>query len=50
MKGKNIGIHSAGNIAGLSIIEFISLPAKAKISVSFNGETGAEGFVGLRKL
>ena len=30
-----ISRHSAGNICGLSINEFVALPARARISVSF---------------
>ena len=47
---KNVGRHSAGNIAGLSLVDFLALPARARISVSYSGEAGAEGFIGLRKL
>ena len=44
------GKHSAGNITGLTLVDFIALPARARLSISYNGETGAEGFLGLRKL
>ncbi len=49
-KMKSSSKHSAGNITGLTMVDFIALPAKARISVSFSGETDAEGFMGLRKL
>eukprot|EP00357_Protocruzia_adherens_P011027 CAMPEP_0114975776 /NCGR_PEP_ID=MMETSP0216-20121206/2296_1 /TAXON_ID=223996 /ORGANISM="Protocruzia adherens, Strain Boccale" /LENGTH=802 /DNA_ID=CAMNT_0002336613 /DNA_START=61 /DNA_END=2469 /DNA_ORIENTATION=+ len=49
-KLKNVGRHSAGNITGLTLIDFIALPARARIAISYSGEGGAEGFVGLRKL
>jgi hypothetical protein len=42
--------HSQGNLTGLTLIDFVALPARARISISFNGEVGAEGFFGLRKL
>lgn len=49
-KLKSTTKHKEGNIAGLTLIEFIALPARARISVSFGGDTLAEGFMGLRKL
>ena len=42
--------HHAGNLTGLTLIDFIALPAKARVSISYSGEAGAEGFFGLRKL
>jgi hypothetical protein len=42
--------HSAGNVTGLTIVEFIALPARARVSISFDGEKPAEGFFCLRKL
>jgi len=42
--------HHAGNLTGLTLIDFIALPAKARVSISYSGEQGAEGFFGLRKL
>jgi hypothetical protein len=35
---------------GLTLIDFVALPAKARIAISYSGEAGAEGFFGLRKL
>jgi len=49
-KLKSVGKHSAGNITGLTLIDFISLPPKARIAVSYNGDPEVEGFLGLRKL
>lgn len=49
-KLKSSSKHKEGNIAGLTLIDFIALPARARISVSFSGESSAEGFLGLRKL
>ena len=49
-KVKSAGKHSQGNLTGLTLIDFIALPARARISVSYSGESGAEGFLGLRKL
>ena len=42
--------HSNGNVTGLSLVDFIALPARARISISYVGDTVAEGFMGLRKL
>jgi hypothetical protein len=42
--------HPAGNVTGLTLIDFLALPAKAKIAVIYDGETGAEGFISLKKL
>lgn len=49
-KLKGTGKHSAGNLTGLTLSDFIALPARARISISYSGEAGAEGFLGLRKL
>ncbi len=51
--------HSSGNITGtfyqitlkgISMIDYIVIPARARLSVSYTGEYGAEGFLGLRRL
>ena len=42
--------HPAGNVTGLTLIDFLALPAKAKVAVAYEGETGAEGFLSLKKL
>lgn len=42
--------HSAGNVVGMTLIDFIALPAQASISLTFSGEAEAEGFLSLRKL
>lgn len=47
---KTIGRHSAGNISGLSINEYVALPARARISFSFECDHVGEGFIQLRKL
>ena len=46
----NIGKHSAGNITGLTLLDFIALPARARISLTFGCESAGEGFFNLRKL
>lgn len=38
-----------GSITGLTLVDFILLPARARISVGYQGELG-EGFLGLRRL
>ena len=45
-----VGRHSAGNICGLTINEYVALPARARISLSFECEHIGEGFFQLRKL
>jgi len=42
--------HSAGNVTGLTLVEFVALPARARVAVSYEGETAGEGFFSLRKL
>lgn len=42
--------HPNGNIAGLTLIDFIALPARARISIGYSGEIHSEGFIELRKL
>lgn len=49
-KVKDIGSHPAGNIVGLSHQDYISLPARARISFVFDGTHKAEGFLSLKKL
>ena len=46
----NVGKHSAGNVTGLTMLDFIALPARARISLTFQGEGSGEGFFSLRKL
>jgi hypothetical protein len=49
-KLKSSSKNKEGNIAGLTLIDFVALPARARVSISFSGESTAEGFLGLRKL
>ena len=44
-----VGPHPAGNVTGLTLIDYIALPPKARVAVSYQGEEG-EGFLGLRKM
>ncbi|KAA6389386.1 MAG: hypothetical protein EZS28_015083, partial [Streblomastix strix] len=37
-------------ITGLTMIDFIALPNNANIAITYTGEDGAEGFLGLKKL
>jgi hypothetical protein len=48
--GKVWGRHSDGCIVPASVHDFITLPAKARISLTYSGEAGAEGVLGLKKL
>ena len=44
------GRHSVGNVTGLSIKEFLALPARSQISLTYDGTDSAQGFLCLRKL
>ena len=46
MKGS--GKTSFGNVTGLTMVDFIILPDKAKLSITYTGEEGI-GFLGLKK-
>lgn len=48
--GKAWGRHSDGSVMAASVHDYITLPVKARISLTFTGETGAEGVLGLKKL
>mmetsp|Transcript_27001 Transcript_27001/g.45303 ORF Transcript_27001/g.45303 Transcript_27001/m.45303 type:complete len:665 (-) Transcript_27001:189-2183(-) len=41
--------HPAGNITGLTLIDFLALPPKARLAITYSGDEG-EGFFSLRKL
>ena len=45
-----VGPHPSGNVTGLTLLDFLALPPKAKISCTFQGDEGGEGFLGLRKM
>ena len=45
-----VGPHSAGNVTGLTLIDYLALPPKAKVACTYQGEEGGEGFLGLRKM
>ena len=50
---KAVGSHPAGNIAGLTLFDYFSLPSMARIVVMIElaePEGKAEGFITLRKL
>lgn len=42
--------HPAGTITGLTMVDFIVLPARARISFTYTGDLDSEGFFGLRRL
>jgi len=46
----SIGRHPDGCVTGLTMIDFLALPAKAKITVVYKGDENAEGFISLKKL
>ena len=37
-------------MTGLTLLDFLALPPKAKVSCTFQGDEGGEGFLGLRKM
>jgi hypothetical protein len=42
--------HPAGNITGLTLVDFLALPPKARVALSYRGDMEVEAFVSLRKL
>jgi hypothetical protein len=42
--------HPAGNVTGLSCIDFLSLPAKARVTITYAGDERGEGFLSLKRL
>jgi len=43
--------HEAGQVTGWSLVEFLAVPPKARISLQFKGNpSGAQAFIGLEKL
>lgn len=46
---KNTSSNS-GTISGLTLIDFIALPPRAKVSLSYSGDRNCEGFLALKKL
>jgi len=58
----NNGRQVAGNMTGLTLVDYLALPARARITISYAGANGkqgmakgaqvspVEGFLGLRKL
>jgi len=44
------GRYTNSNITGLTHVDFIALPAKARVSITYQGDEDAEAFLGLRKL
>ena len=42
--------HSAGSVTGVTISEFLALPARAQLTVSYDVDEKAQGFLSLRKL
>ena len=44
------GKHSAGNVTGWTMSEFIALPSRARTAILYDGGPGVQGFLSLRKL
>jgi hypothetical protein len=41
---------SAGNVTGLTLIDFLALPPRARVAITYSGEEIGEGFLSLKKL
>jgi hypothetical protein len=41
---------SNSEISGITFADFLMLPAAARLAISYMGEGGGEGFLGLRKI
>ena len=46
----NVAKHSAGNVTGMTHIDFIALPARARLAIVYAGDSYGEGFICIRKL
>uniref|UniRef100_A0A7S3LKV9 Uncharacterized protein n=1 Tax=Aplanochytrium stocchinoi TaxID=215587 RepID=A0A7S3LKV9_9STRA len=42
--------HSAGNVTGWTLCEYVALPSRARIAVLYDGPSDVQGFLTLRKL
>jgi hypothetical protein len=49
-EGKAWGRHRDGNIVGATTTEYVALPARARLSITYSGPRIVEGFLSLRKL
>ena len=49
-EGKAWGSHRDGNIIGATATEYVALPARARVCISYSGPRIVEGFLSLRKL
>ena len=54
-RGNRLGLvrfsHEAGQVTGWSLVEFLAVPPKARVSLQFKGNpSGAQAFIGLEKL
>mmetsp|Transcript_41386 Transcript_41386/g.69226 ORF Transcript_41386/g.69226 Transcript_41386/m.69226 type:complete len:636 (+) Transcript_41386:16-1923(+) len=45
-----VGKHPAGNVTGLTLIDFLALPPRARVAITYSGEEIGEGFLSLKKL
>lgn len=42
--------HSAGNVVGLTCVDFVIIPPRGKINVLYEGTRKSEGFIQFKKL
>lgn len=45
-----VGGHPAGNVTGLTCLDFLALPAKARVAITYAGDERGEGFLSLKRL
>jgi hypothetical protein len=50
LSGHFEAMHSSGNVTGLTCIEYVVLPPKAKLAVALKGNVSYEGFFLIKKL
>lgn len=50
VEGKVLGRHRDGNIVGAALTDYVALPARARITMTYTGPRIVEGFISLRKL
>ena len=43
-------VHPAGSIAGVTVMQFVTLPPRAEVAVRTSGEAPSQGFMNVRKL
>ena len=47
---RDVGSHPNGNITGLTLLDYFSLPPRARINLVYDGDYKVEGFFARKKL